>query len=97
MNRIYLRRKNKIKINTGLASTPNIREVATILKNIESLGYTFSQDIINILNTYTVEQLKNFYKGIVKNIKRLVGADVVYNPMYPNFPAQVMKASECEL
>ena len=97
MNRIYLRRKNRIIINTGLASTPNTREVATILKNIESLGYTFSQDIINILNTYTVEQLKNFYKGIVKNIKRLVGANVVYNPMYPNFPAQVMKASECEL
>lgn len=97
MNRIYLRRKNKIIINTGLASTPNTREVATILKNIESLGYTFSQEIINILNTYTVEQLKNFYNGIVKNIKGLVGADVVYNPMYPNFPAQVMEASECEL
>jgi len=97
MNRIYLRRKNKIIINNGIASTPNTREVATILKNIESLGYTFSQNIINILNTYTVEQLKIFYKGIVKNIKRLVGADVVYNPMYPNFPAQVMKASECEL
>lgn len=97
MNRIYLRRKNKVIINKGLASTPNIREVATLLKNVESLGYTFSEDIIKILCTYTVEQLNNFYKGIIKNIKKMVGADVVYRPMYPNFPAQVMKASEGEL
>jgi stress response protein SCP2 len=97
MNRIYLRRRNKIIINKGMSSTPNIREVATLLKNVESLGYTFSEDIIKILYTYTIEQLKNFYKGIIKNIKKMAGADVIYSPMYPNFPAQVMKASECEL
>ncbi|AEV67413.1 hypothetical protein [Acetivibrio clariflavus] len=49
MNKIYLRRKNKIIINTGLASTPNTREVATILKNIESLGYTFFKKLVTIV------------------------------------------------
>ncbi|MCX7747831.1 MAG: TerD family protein [Clostridia bacterium] len=97
MNRIYLRRKTKILISPGSGKTPNTEHVATILKNLEPLGYTLSKEIIDILHTYTVDELKNFYLGLVKKIKKMIGAHVEYKPMYPNFPIQVMQMAESKL
>jgi len=97
MNRIYLRRKTKIILYSGSSKTPNLSHIATILKNIEAFGYTLSEDIIQILKTFTIDELKNFYLSLVKKIKKMVGAHVDYRPIYPNFPAQVMKMDESEL
>ena len=65
MNRIYLRRKTKIILYSGSSKTPNLSHIATILKNIEAFGYTLSEDIIEILKTFTIDELKNFYLSLV--------------------------------
>lgn len=97
-NTIYLRRKNKIILNgLSIGNAPRLSYIATITKNIEALGYTLSGKIIEVLKTYTVEQLEEFYLYIIKECKELTGANKVYSPMYPNFPQQVMESPESEL
>ena len=43
------------------------------------------------------KDIEQMYKDIMPKLKALVGADVEYNLMYPNFPEQVMEASDAEL
>lgn len=95
-NEIYIRRQLKLHavLGIGVQSTATI---AAMLKNIEPLGYTLSPDVLRIVATLSTEDLKRFHDELVDGLKRMVGAHVAYNPMYPNFPKQVMDASAAEL
>lgn len=96
-NEILLRRKSKVSVNYGNSPESHDDYIATILKNVESLGFTFSSILIERLQTLTKKELQEFYLDIVPKLKNLIGADVEYNPMYPNFPKSVMAADEAEL
>jgi hypothetical protein len=95
-NSLYLRRKNKVLVEKGSHILPE-NYVAAILKNIESLGYTFSPDLIARLNTNTLEYLTDFYQQLVQDLRTMVGAHRQFKPMYPNFPQQVIEMSEGRL
>lgn len=104
MNEILLRRRHKLNIQPYSAllaekDNPEIyRFVIAIAKNIESLGFTFAPDVINVLKTYTRPMLISFYRDdLIPMLDRLCAADVEYRPMYPNFPEQVASASDAEL
>lgn len=99
INEILLRRKNKINVEKSVSATNNTEKamILTIAKNIESLGFGFSKELFDVLMTFSSEQLERFYKDLIPKLKVLVGADKEYNPMYPNFPRQVMEASDIEL
>ncbi len=71
--------------------------VGTILKNIENLGYTFSEDLIERLRKFSLEELTVFYSELVEDLREMVGAYREYSPMYPNFPQQVMDTTEARL
>lgn len=94
-NEIYLRRSCKI-ILSKKDSKNSKRILATFLKNISSIGFTFSKQIIDILKTYSIDEINHFYKNISKDLKTMLG-NVEHKPMYPNFPEQVMEMSEFEL
>ena len=99
VNEILLRRKNMLVI-PALATAHNQESTALVLamaKNIESLGFTFSAKAIDRLFRYTYNELADFYRELMKGLKKLVGSDVEYHPMYPNFPQQVIEASDVEL
>ncbi|MFW5704006.1 MAG: TerD family protein [Patescibacteria group bacterium] len=96
MNSIYLRRKRKIVISKS-KFTVDETYIATALVNIESLGYTLSDDLLLILKTHSIEEIETVYTKLVEDIKEMVGAHVQYKPMYPNFPKQVIEASDDEL
>ena len=97
MNEILLRRKNKVILEKGIEVEPNNQYIVTIMKNMESLGYTFSKNLFEILQTQTKEDLQKFYLELIPMLKHMVGADVVYKPMYPNFPESVMEADYIDL
>ncbi len=97
MNEILLRRKNKVIVKSGHETNPNNQYIATIMKNVEALGYTFSKELFEVLQTLSKEELQKFYLELIPMLKKLVGADVVYKPMYPNFPVSVMEADYIEL
>ncbi len=71
--------------------------VAALSKNLESVGFTFSADVIERLQTWTPDELLGLAESLLPHLLKMVGGDVRYLPMYPNFPAQVMEASEAEL
>lgn len=97
MNEILLRRKNKVIVERGNEVNPNNQYITTIIKNIEALGYTFSKELFEVLQTLSKDDLQKFYLELVPMLKKLVGADVVYKPMYPNFPDSVMEADYVDL
>lgn len=97
MNEILLRRKNKLIVEKGNARTPENQYLVTIMKNVENLGYTFSKELFEVLQTFTREELHKFYLELLPMLKERVGADVVYKPMYPNFPQSVMEADMIDL
>lgn len=97
MNEILLRRKNKVIVERGSEVNPNNEYIATIMKNVEALGYTFSKKLFETLQTLSKDDLQKFYLELVPVLKKLVGADVVYKPMYPNFPESVMEADYIDL
>lgn len=97
MNEILLRRKNKVIIEKGSAAEADSCAIASIMKNVEALGYTFSRALYERLQTLSRSELQKFYLELVPVLKNLVGADVVYQPMYPNFPESVMEAEPARL
>lgn len=100
LNSIYLRRARKLYVKEGTGSVSQ-ELLATMLMNLEPLnqhlGFTFSQELIERVRTLTLERLESFYKQTVEDLKALTGGHRVFNPMYPNFPQQVVDASKAEL
>lgn len=97
MNEILLRRKNKVILGIGTAKVANDRCITIIMKNIEELGYTFSREVFDVLRTYSVNELTEFYLELKAALMKLKGANVVYMPMYADFPKGVMDAHFSEL
>lgn len=97
MNEVLLRRKNKIIVKKGTAINPENLYILAIMKNVEALGYTFSKELFKVLQTLKRDALEEFYFELVPVLEALVGADVVYKPMYPNFPKSVMESEYVDL
>ena len=105
VNEILLRRKHKVILAEydflTAVHTPTSREKAmiiSIMKNIESLGFTFDKSVVDYLMTYSAEEIKGFYLELIPQLKVLVGADKTYRRlMYPNFPKQVAEMDDVEL
>ncbi|MBT2291378.1 TerD family protein [Paenibacillus albidus] len=98
INTIYLRRAHKLIITEG-KGPGRLPEVylAAAIKNIETLGFTFSRPLMRAVRTLSKEQFEACYHQLVADLKGLVGANVEYKPMYPAFPVQVMQADAAGL
>lgn len=100
MNEILLRRKHMVVIPINSDDEYSLdceREIIALMKNVESLGFTFSQELYKALHFISSQQLEQFGFELVENLKKHVGADKQYNPMYPNFPVQVEEMSNVAL
>lgn len=96
-NAIYLRRSQKVILPKSASGLADISLVASAVKNIENLGYTFSKDVIVDLLTSSNEDVITFANDVTSSLKTLLGDNVTHRPMYPNFPKQVMDARPAEL
>jgi hypothetical protein len=94
-NGILLRRRNKVIVPRGDGSLP-LSYTATINKNLESLGYTLSKNVLEALAPLSPDGAACFYEELVAILKEARGVRD-YKPMYPNFPRQVMEAPASEL
>lgn len=92
-----LKRSLSVKLFKDSNKTKQKAMVATILKNIENLGFTLDKPLIDNLLVQSNKTLKQFYIDLVPVFKNIKGADKSYKPMYPNFPQEVMDMSESEL
>ncbi len=95
-NAISLRHTCTVVVPAGTSALP-AAHLATVLKNVESLGFTFSERLIARLHTLSASALFQFYTDLIPALRALVGATVPFRPMYPNFPAQVMEMERVDL
>lgn len=96
MNDIYLRRKGKLYVSPG-AGGVTVGHVAVVQKEAEQLGFVLSDQLVTRLSSLSVEQLTQFLRATIKDLRALVGAHRVHAPLYPGFPAQVLRLSDAEL
>jgi hypothetical protein len=97
-NAIYLRRRSKIGLRESVSAPAlPLNYIASVLKNIEALGFTFSESLIHVCRTLSLEQLSELYQELLVDLQKAKGAHRRHQPMYPNFPDQVMEMSEGEL
>ena len=99
LNEIILRRRKKIILSQDLATDNKAtkHQVATLMKNLEDLGYALSLEVVEHLLELSYEEVNGIYLELVTNLKKYVGADKEYNPMYPNFPEQVVEMEDIDL
>lgn len=102
VNQITLRRYNSVAISRAVSpnyiqTTEEKAMLCALMKNIQSLGFTFSKELLGELVHFDRTLLEGFGVGLIAELKKKVGADVEYAPMYPNFPTQVALASDGEL
>ncbi|PHR86474.1 MAG: cytoplasmic protein [Blastopirellula sp.] len=93
---IYLTKSLKVIVlddNGGCAP----ETVATLAKNFQALGFGLSQPLFEKLTATSKEAVLIWYEQVLPCLKTMVGAHRQFKPMYPNFPKQVMEASEAEL
>jgi hypothetical protein len=97
-NTLYLRRRSKICLPTPIGSDLlPLNYIASMLKNLEALGFTFSKPLIQACQALSMEQLTTLYQELIVALRKAKGTHQLHKPMYPNFPDQVMEMSKCEL
>ncbi len=74
----------------------NPRLIATIQANILRYGYMFDKEVIDELSFAPFDYLFELNESIVNHIKSVIGDDRNYQPIYKNFPREVMEMSDCE-
>lgn len=94
---IYLTKSRKIIVQGNGKQPPSSAAVATFNRNLISLGFVCSQELTSALAGLSEESLGALYKDVVPILKTMTGAHQTFKPMYPNFPKQVMDASDLEL
>jgi len=93
---IYLRKSGKVILPVGTGE-PTWQGVGTIAKNLQSLGFGLSSALLDRLARLPDEFIAEWYKQLLPTLKEMVGSHRTFRPMYPNFPKQVMDATEAEL
>lgn len=97
-NALYLRRRSKIVLPAPAgAGTLPLNYLASVLKNIEALGFTLSEPLIAACQRLSLEQLTVLYQELDVDLRKAKGAHREYTPMYRNFPEQVMEMRDSEL
>jgi len=75
------------------AETPVI---AAFFKNLESVGYEFTPELMSACQSLSVEELDQLNDWLMSSIKVARG-NKSFAPMYPNFPRQVMDTGKATL
>lgn len=94
---LYLTKSRKIIVDGHSNQLSSSAAVATFNRNLISLGFVCSQELSGTLAGLSEEALGSLYHQVVPILKKMTGAHRTFNPMYPNFPRQVMEASDLEL
>lgn len=101
INRIYFNRRQKIIINDYKDNNESgiilDRYIATLLKNIESFGYTFSEKLIEHLGYTSKIEIFKLHKEILEILSDAIGQNAKSKLIYPNFPQQLMEMDESEI
>lgn len=93
---MYLRRRRLVLPLQEGGSLPQA-QLATLYQELEPLGFTLSAALDAHLRKVDAQAFTTFYRGLMADVRKMLGAHHIWRPLYPGFPQQVMRASEAEL
>lgn len=97
-NEIFVRRSRKLLVAPTTPGQPaDQSHVATFVKNLESVGYAVSKELIEAASLLSLPELTTLNNDALNSLKKARGAHQPFKPMYPNFPSQVMNMSDARL
>lgn len=96
MNEIYLRRRMRLHVRRGTSSVAP-EQLATLLKEVEALGFVLADEVMSRLLSLSEDEAVRTLRNATQDMHRLVGAHRKHQPLYPDFPGQVMALSEAQL
>lgn len=96
MNSIYLRRRGKVYVKPGSGGA-TVGQLAVVQKEAEHLGFVLSERLGEQLRSLSAEQLAQFLRSLLRDLRATTGAHRTHEPLYPGFPQQVLGLSEAQL
>ncbi|WP_426216324.1 TerD family protein [Pseudomonas sp. DWRC2-2] len=93
---LFLRRRNKVHVPTGTGGATRA-QVASVIQEVAAFRCVLSEPLIEQIGRLSAAELKSWLREIVRVLRRETGAHVHHSPLYPDFPEQVLAASEAEL
>ena len=96
-NSLYFRRRSKIIVSQSSAAHLPLNYVVSVARNLETLGFALSEPLIRACQNLSLEELTELYQQLVADLRFAKGAHQAFQPMYPNFPDQVIEMAESEL
>ena len=82
---------------TATQAKPVTAQVLTLNAHLMSQGFILSEDLFKAMNTWSLKAITELADTLMPAVQQLKGSNVKHKPMYPNFPEQVIAASELEL
>ena len=97
--KIALKKLGALIIDAKESGNEATNKLLSLSLNAEmmNLGFIMSETLCNSVNKLNVEQIKRLADELVTELRELKGVHVSHKPVYPNFPEQVMEASNLEL
>jgi len=75
----------------------SIAYAMTVNAELMQLGFVMSKELTEYVAALAPNRIADIMNDIQPVLRKMKGADVKYTPMYPNFPQQVIEASDAEL
>jgi len=98
LNEIALKKKQAIIVHPAKTKTPcNINRILSFNAELMALGFIMSETLYKAIEILSLREISTLYNEIIPILKNIKGGDVIYQPLYPNFPKQVMETSETTL
>ena len=96
-NEFLIRYRSKVLVPLSRKTKLPLAFVVSLQQEVNELGFSFDQETLGALRNFaTFQEVADFHKSVIDVLKEMKGIKS-YRPMYPNFPTQVMEASEAEL
>ncbi|SEK30277.1 hypothetical protein [Paenibacillus sp. OK003] len=92
---IYFSRNLKVIIAEREGKLP-VRILATALRNLESLGYTFSTKLIDVLRTWERNRFISWFERLMDELRQIKGINLKETLLYPRFPKKKMSIQESQ-
>lgn len=93
---LFLRRRSKAHVPMGTGGATRA-QVASAVREVAAFRCVLSEPLIEQIGMLSATELKHWLSEIVGVLRRKNGAHVHHRPFYPDFPEQVLAASEAEL
>jgi hypothetical protein len=94
--------RNIVALQKGFVCPPNQGmdnrvEVSTVQAKLMSFGYMLDQDAFEALSKSDLSFIVQFHDEVISYLRHIKGGDLKYEPLYKNFPQEVMSLSDYEL